>query len=71
MTKLVTTAALPYVISLGPQAHSLDQGLLAISVETPITMEIKCEDHSHIKTLEPPIQLSSTCNQCAVHSPHY
>ena len=34
----------------GPKAHYLDQGLVAISVETPIPMEVKCEDHSHIKT---------------------
>ena len=27
-----------------PQAHYLDQGLWAISVETPIPMEVKCKD---------------------------
>ena len=36
----------------GLQAHYLDQGLWAISVETPIPMAVKCKDHSHIKTLE-------------------
>ena len=41
----------------GPQAHYLDQGLWAISVETQIPMEVKCEDHSHVKTLEPPFTL--------------
>ena len=51
----------------GPEAHYLDHGLWAISVETPIAMEVKCKDHSHIKTLEPPFH-SSTCNQHAVHS---
>ena len=39
----------------GPQANYLDQGNWAISIETPIQMEIKCEDHSHVKTLQPPI----------------
>ena len=47
MTKLVPTVDLPYIISLDPQAHYLDQGLLAISVETPIPMEVNCKDHSH------------------------
>ena len=39
----------------GPQANYLDQGLWAISVVTPTPMEIQCEDHSHVKTLQPPI----------------
>ena len=38
----------------GPQANYPDQGLWAISVETPISMEIKCEYYSHVKTLQPP-----------------
>ena len=50
----------------GPQANYLDQGLWAISVETPVLMEVKCNDHSHVKALEPP-SLSPTCNQHAVH----
>ena len=37
----------------GPQDNYLDQGLWAISVEGPIPMEVKCEDHSHVKILEP------------------
>ena len=41
----------------GPQAHYLGQGVWAISVEIPIPIEVKCEDHSHIKTLEPPFTL--------------
>ena len=48
-----------------PQACYLDQGLWAISVETPTPMEIKCEDHSHVKTLKPPftfINLQPTCS---------
>ena len=52
----------------GPRANYLDQGLWAISVVTPIPMKIKCEDHSHVKTLQPPIT-SSICNQHAVHFP--
>ena len=52
---------------IGLQAHYLDQGLWAVSVETPIPMEVKCKDHNHIKTLKPN-SLSSTCNQHAVHS---
>ena len=39
----------------GPQVNYLDQGLWAISVETPISMEIMCEDHSNVKTLQPSI----------------
>ena len=39
----------------GPQANYLDQGVSAISVVTPTPMEIQCEDHSHVKTFEPPI----------------
>ena len=49
----------------GPQAPYLDQGLWAISVETPIPIEVKCEDHNHINTLEPPftlINLQPACN---------
>ena len=36
----------------GPQANYLCQGLWAISVETPIPMEIKCKDHSQVKTFQ-------------------
>ena len=39
------------------QAHYLDQGLWAISIEMQVPMEIKCEDHNHFKTLEPPFSL--------------
>ena len=34
-----------------PQAKYLDQGNWAISVTEPTQMEIKCSDHTHIKTL--------------------
>ena len=49
----------------GPQANYLDQGLWAISVEEPVLMEVKCEDHIHVKTLETPFTL---VNQHAVLS---
>ena len=39
----------------GPKATYLDQGHWAISIDTPIQMEIKCEDHSHVNTFQPPI----------------
>ena len=39
----------------GPQANYLDHSLWDISVENSIPMEIKCEDHSHVKTLQPPL----------------
>ena len=51
----------------GCQANYLDQGLWAISVEKPVPMEVKCEDHSHVKTLGPH-SLPSTCNPCAALS---
>ena len=68
MAKLVTTVDLPYIISLDPQAHYLDQGLWAISVETPIPMEVKCKDHSHVKTLEPPYTLINLKPVCSTLS---
>ena len=47
------------------QAHYLDQDLWSVSVATPIPMEVKCKDCSHIKTLEPPftpINLQPACS---------
>ena len=52
----------------GPQAICLDQGLWAISVETPIPMEIKCDDHSHEKTLQPPITFINLKPACSAFS---
>ena len=52
----------------GPQANYLDQGLWAISVETPIPVEIKCEDHSHVKTLQPPITFINLQPVCSAFS---
>ena len=41
----------------GPQANYLDQGHWTISVPKPTHMEIKCEDHTQVKTLQPPSHL--------------
>ena len=49
-----------------PQANYLDLGHWAISVETTLQMEIKCEDHSHVKILQPPVTFikPATSVQC-------
>ena len=52
----------------GPQANYLDQGLWAISVETPIPMEVKCKEHCHVKTLEPPFILINLQLACSAFS---
>ena len=52
----------------GPQANYLNQGLWAIATETPIPMEIKCEDHSHVKTLQPPITFINLQPVCSAFS---
>ena len=52
----------------GPQANYLDQGNWAIPVTEPIQMEIKCSDHTHIKTLQPPITLINLQPACSVFS---
>ena len=52
----------------GPQANYLNQGLWAISVETPVPMEVKCEDHSHVKTLEPCFTLINLQPLCSAFS---
>ena len=51
-----------------PQAHYFDQGQWAISVETPIPMEVKCKDHSHITTIEPPFTLIHLQPACSTFS---
>ena len=53
----------------GPQANYLEQGNLAISVTEPTQMEIKCSDHTHIKTLQPPITLINLQPTCSAFSP--
>ena len=52
----------------GSQATYLDQAHKAISVETPIKMEIKCEDHGHVKTLQPPITFINLQPVCSAFS---
>ena len=41
----------------GPQAIYLDKGIWAISVDTVTTMEIRCTQLTHIKTLHPPLTI--------------
>ena len=43
--------------------------LKVISVKEPTQMEIKCTDHSHVKTLQPPITLISLQPACSTFSP--
>ena len=52
----------------GPQANYLDQVMWAIAVEEPVPMEVKCEDHSHVKTLEPPFTLINLQPACSSFS---
>ena len=52
----------------GPQANYLDKGHWAISVETITQMEIKCEDHTHVKTLQPPLTLINLQPACSAFS---
>ena len=67
MTKLTFIADLPFPISLTPGQLPWP-GLWAISVEEPVPMEVKCQDHSHIKTLEPPFTLINMQPVCSAFS---
>ena len=49
----------------GPQANYLDQGIWAISVITETQMEIKCQDHTHVKTIKPPMTLINLQPACS------
>ena len=53
----------------GPQANYLDQSNWAISVTEPTQMEIICSNHTHIKTLQPPITLINLQPACCAFSP--
>ena len=55
----------------GPQANYLDQSLWSISVVTPIPMEVKCKDHSHIKTLQPLFTLINLQPVCSTFFFYY
>ena len=52
-----------------PEANNLDQGNWALSVTEPRQIEIKCSDHTHIKTLQPPITLINLQPACSASSP--
>ena len=52
-----------------PQPNYLDQGNWPISVNEPTQMEIKCTDHTHVKTLQPPITLISLQPSCSAFLP--
>ena len=52
-----------------PQANYLDQGDWVISVKEPTQMEIKCTDHAHVKTLQPPITLTNLKPAYSAFSP--
>ena len=54
--------------STHPPANYLDKGHLAISVTEHIQMEIKWGDHTHIKTLQPPITLINLQPACSAFS---
>ena len=52
----------------GPKATYVDQGHWAISIETFIQMEIKCEGHSNVETLQPPITFINLQPVCSAFS---
>ena len=52
----------------GPQATYLDHSYWAISIGTPIQTEIKYEDHSHVKTLQPQITFIDLQPVCSAFS---
>ena len=58
--------AATYITS--PQANYSDQGNWAIPVNEHTQMEIKCSDHTHIKTLQPPITLINLQPACSTFS---
>ena len=53
----------------GPKANYLDQGYWTIPMTEPTQMKIKCSDHTHIKTLQPPITLINLQPACSAFSP--
>ena len=66
--KINSHCRLVLIIITRPQAHYLDQGLWAISIETAVPMEIKCEDCNHIKALEPSFSLINLQPACSAFS---
>ena len=63
--KIVSYCRLALSNITGPQANYLDQGLWAVSVEEPVPMEVKCKDHSYVKTLETPFTLINLQPACS------
>lgn len=52
----------------GPQATYLDEGNWAISVLQTTHMEIRCEQHSHVQNLEPPVTFVKLQPACSAFS---
>ena len=52
----------------GPQAIYLDKGIWAISVDTVTTLEIRCTQLTHIKTLHPPLTIIELQPVCSAFS---
>ena len=53
----------------GPQVNYLYLGNWAICAMEPTQMEFKCSDHTHIKTLQPPIILINLPLACSASFP--
>ena len=53
----------------GPQANYLDQGTWAISITEETQMEVICSDHTHVKTIKPPMTLINLQPACRAFSP--
>ena len=52
----------------GPQANYIDQGHWAISLDKSTQMEKKYEDHTHVKTLKPPLTFIILQPACSAFS---
>ena len=53
----------------GPQSNYLDEGICAISVTEETQMEVKCSDHTHVKTIKLPMTLINLQPACSAFSP--
>ena len=67
-SKITTYCKVAVTNITGPQANYLDQGHWSISVPKPTHMEIKCEDHTQVKTLQPPTTLVNLQPACSAFS---
>ena len=52
-----------------PQANYLDQDIWAISVTEETQMDVKCSNHTHVKTIKPPMTLINLQPACSAFSP--